>query len=125
MRLYSTVLPPSELHLRSPQDDLPWKKLIVETRGKLWRKIRENQLSRRKVSIDRERILFTQFPRSIVILYTKHAQDTASFYCPRGMRVPLSRFVSNLFTFMRRYRNGYHVSKRVVERVVLSCWVGY
>lgn len=96
------------------------EKLIVERcfhRGKLWREINFREKETRSVlSIDRERIyLFTQFPRSIAIrprITHTGIRDTASLYCSRGMRVPLSRFVSNLFTFMMR---------RISRWVVLSC----
>lgn len=100
------------------------EKLIVERcfhRGKLWREINFREKETRSVlSIDRERIyLFAQFPRSIAIrprITHTGIRDTVSLYCPRGMRVPLSRFVSNLSIFMTR-----RISRRVVERVVLSC----
>lgn len=100
------------------------EKLIVERcfhRGKLWREINFREKETRSVlSIDRERIyLFAQFPRSIAIrprITHTGIRDTASLYCSRGMRVPLSRFVSNLSIFMTR-----RISRRVVERVVLSC----
>lgn len=96
------------------------EKLIVERcfhRGKLWREINFREKETRSVlSIDRERIyLFAQFPRSIAIrprITHTGIRDTVSLYCPRGMRVPLSRFVSNLFTFMMR---------RISRWVVLSC----
>lgn len=96
------------------------EKLIVERcfhRGKLWREINFREKETRSVlSIDRERIyLFAQFPRSIAIrprITHTGIRDTASLYCSRGMRVPLSRFVSNLFTFMMR---------RISRWVVLSC----
>lgn len=122
------IQPPRELHLRSPSG---WpavvkveEKLIVERcfhRGKLCREINFREKETRSVLlIDRERIyLFVQFPRSIAIrprITHTGIRDTASLYCPRGMRVPLSRFVSNLSIFMTR-----RISRRVVERVVLSC----
>lgn len=96
------------------------EKLIVERcfhRGKLWREINFREKETRSVLlIDRERIyLFVQFPRSIAIrprITHTGIRDTVSLYCPRGMRVPLSRFVSNLFTFMMR---------RISRWVVLSC----
>lgn len=96
------------------------EKLIVERcfhRGKLCREINFREKETRSVlSIDRERIyLFAQFPRSIAIrprITHTGIRDTASLYCSRGMRVPLSRFVSNLFTFMMR---------RISRWVVLSC----
>lgn len=96
------------------------EKLIVERcfhRGKLWREINFREKETRSVLlIDRERIyLFVQFPRSIAIrprITHTGIRDTASLYCSRGMRVPLSRFVSNLFTFMMR---------RISRWVVLSC----
>lgn len=96
------------------------EKLIVERcfhRGKLWREINFREKETRSVLlIDRERIyLFAQFPRSIAIrprITHTGIRDTASLYCSRGMRVPLSRFVSNLFTFMMR---------RISRWVVLSC----
>lgn len=100
------------------------EKLIVERcfhRGKLCREINFREKETRSVLlIDRERIyLFVQFPRSIAIrprITHTGIRDTVSLYCPRGMRVPLSRFVSNLSIFMTR-----RISRRVVERVVLSC----
>lgn len=96
------------------------EKLIVERcfhRGKLCREINFREKETRSVLlIDRERIyLFVQFPRSIAIrprITHTGIRDTVSLYCPRGMRVPLSRFVSNLFTFMMR---------RISRWVVLSC----
>lgn len=96
------------------------EKLIVERcfhREKLCREINFREKETRSVlSIDRERIyLFAQFPRSIAIrprITHTGIRDTASLYCSRGMRVPLSRFVSNLFTFMMR---------RISRWVVLSC----
>lgn len=96
------------------------EKLIVERcfhREKLCREINFREKETRSVlSIDRERIyLFAQFPRSIAIrprITHTGIRDTVSLYCPRGMRVPLSRFVSNLFTFMMR---------RISRWVVLSC----
>lgn len=96
------------------------EKLIVERcfhRGKLCREINFREKETRSVLlIDRERIyLFVQFPRSIAIrprITHTGIRDTASLYCSRGMRVPLSRFVSNLFTFMMR---------RISRWVVLSC----
>lgn len=96
------------------------EKLIVERcfhRGKLCREINFREKETRSVLlIDRERIyLFAQFPRSIAIrprITHTGIRDTASLYCSRGMRVPLSRFVSNLFTFMMR---------RISRWVVLSC----
>lgn len=100
------------------------EKLIVERcfhREKLCREINFREKETRSVLlIDRERIyLFVQFPRSIAIrprITHTGIRDTVSLYCPRGMRVPLSRFVSNLSIFMTR-----RISRRVVERVVLSC----
>lgn len=96
------------------------EKLIVERcfhREKLCREINFREKETRSVLlIDRERIyLFVQFPRSIAIrprITHTGIRDTVSLYCPRGMRVPLSRFVSNLFTFMMR---------RISRWVVLSC----
>lgn len=96
------------------------EKLIVERcfhREKLCREINFREKETRSVLlIDRERIyLFVQFPRSIAIrprITHTGIRDTASLYCSRGMRVPLSRFVSNLFTFMMR---------RISRWVVLSC----